>query len=53
MTAFIGATGTRGRADGLHRIQDDLRRRLDALRLTLVMNIIAIRLVRKCREVYE
>ena len=32
MTAFIGATGQRRPADGIDRVQDDLRGRADALR---------------------
>ena len=43
----------RRRADRVDRVQDDLRRRRDAVRADAVMNVFAIRLVRKYREVYE
>ena len=54
MTAFIAATGKGDVPDRHVAVQDDLRRRRRrSSSITLVMNLISIRFVRKYRQVYE
>ena len=53
MAAFIAATARGDIADRVDRVQDDLHGRLHAVPLTLLLNAVSIRLVRKYRQVYE
>ena len=53
MTAFIGATGTGDVPTGSIEYKTIFAVGLTLFTFTLVMNVIAIRLVRRFREVYE
>ena len=53
MTAFIGATGIGDVPTGSIEYKTIFAVGLTLFAFTLVMNLIAIRLVRKWREVYE
>ena len=53
MTAFIAATGTGDVPTGSIEYKTIFAVGLTLFVMTLVMNIVAIRLVRKYREVYE
>ena len=53
MTAFIGAAGQGDVPTGSIEYKTIFAVGLTLFALTLVMNVIAIRLVRKYREVYE
>ena len=52
IASYIAATG-KGDLARQRRVPDDLRLRHDPFILTLIFNAIAIRFVRKYRQVYE
>ena len=53
MTSYIAAIAQGRPRDRQRPVQDDLRRRVLLFLITLVLNAISIRFVRKYRQVYE